>query len=298
MAIVDLLGHVVKLAVRRLGPPGAFLAFDPDDKATILVPKLDVPEGTKEGDELEVFIYLDSEDRPIATTAEPKITLGEVAFLKVTDQTEFGSFVDWGLMKELLVPLGEQTRAMELGARYPVGVILDATGRLAGTMRVSEMLKEKVVFTQDEWVVGEAWRKEPEIGLFVIVEQRSVGLVPREEPQSLSIGESARFRVTNVLPDGKIELSLRGAKHEELDNDADKILSVLQKPDAPKVGDHSDPEEIRIVFGLSKKAFKRGVGRLLQRKAATIDENRFVVLASVTSSGSAKEDQRKKTKPA
>jgi uncharacterized protein len=278
MAIVDLLGHVVKLPVRRLGPPGAFLAFDPEDKATILVPKLEVPEGTKEGDELEVFVYLDSEDRPIATTGEPKITLGEVSFLKVTDMTDFGSFVDWGLMKELLVPLAEQTKKMELGARYPIGVIIDDTGRLAGTMRVSEMLKEKVVFKQDEWVMGEAWRKEPEIGLFVIVEQRSVGLVPHEEPHELAIGDSARFRVTNVLPDGKIELSLRAPAHIELEKDADKILSILGRADPPKLGDHSSPDEIREHLGLSKKAFKRAVGRLLQNKRVTIDENRVVVL--------------------
>lgn len=278
MAIVDLLGHVVTLPVRRMGPPGAFLAPDPDDKATILLPTREVPEGTKEGDEIEVFVYLDSEDRPIATSGEPKITLGEVAFLKVTDMTDFGSFVDWGLLKELLVPLGEQTKPMELGARYPIGVILDDTGRLAGTMRVSEMLKEKVVFTQDEWTVGEVWRKEPEIGVFVIIEQRSVGLVPRDEPVPLSIGDAARFRVTNVLPDGKVELSLRGAAHEELENDAEKILEVLSRPDAQKVGDHSDPEEIRLLFGLSKKAFKRGVGRLLQRGDVSIDENRQVAL--------------------
>ena len=287
MAIVDLLGHVVKLPVRRMGPPGAFLAPDPDDKATILVPKLEVPPGTKEGDELEVFVYLDSEDRPIATTAEPKITLGEVSFLKVTDITPFGAFVDWGLMKELLVPPGEQTRPMELGARYPIGVILDDTGRLAGTMRVTEMLREKVVFAQDEWVMGEAWRKEPLIGLFVIIEQRSVGLVPREEPHELSIGDSARFRVTNVLPDGKIELSLRGPAHEELEKDAEKILNVLRRPDPPKLGDQSTPDEIRETFGLSKKAFKRAVGRLLQQKKVTIDENRYVVLT-----------QRKNVKPA
>jgi uncharacterized protein len=199
--------------------------------------------------------------------------------LKVTDITEFGAFVDWGLMKELLVPLAEQTRPMELGARYPIGVILDDTGRLAGTMRVSEMLKEKVIFNQDEWVMGEAWRKEPLIGLFVIVEQRSVGLVPREEPHELSIGDAARFRVTNILPDGKIELSLRGPAHQELEKDAEKILSVLGRADPPKLGDHSSPDEIREHFGLSKKAFKRAVGRLLQNKQVTIDENRFVVLS-------------------
>jgi predicted RNA-binding protein (virulence factor B family) len=134
---------------------------------------------------------------------------------------------------------------------------------------------------QDEWVDGEAWRNDPEIGLFVIVERAFVGLVPIGEPHSLSRGEAARFRVSNVLPDGKIELSLRGHAHEELANDAKKILDVLTRPGGPKnIGDKSSPDEIRDVFGLSKKAFKRAVGRLLKERAVSIGEDgRLVVIA-------------------
>jgi uncharacterized protein len=279
----DLLGHVVTLPIRRFGPPGAFLALDAldaDDRRSnapvLLLPGSEVPEGAKEGDELEVFVYLDSEDRPIATAGAPKLALGQVAFLAVTDVTPFGAFVDWGLPKELLVPHAEQTRDMRVGQRHPVGLFVDASGRLAGTMRVSELLREKGEFELDEWIEGEAWRKEPGLGVFVIIERRFVGLVPASEPHALSRGEAARFRVANVLPDGKIELSLRGHAHEEVENDAQKILFTLGQPGTPKVGDRSSPEQIRVLFGLSKKAFKRAVGRLLKERAVALDGEGFL----------------------
>jgi uncharacterized protein len=280
----DLLGRVVTLPIRRFGPPGAFLALDVSNASdgrpnapVLLLPGSEVPEGAKEGDELDVFVYLDSEDRPIATARAPKLALGEVAFVAVTDVTPFGAFVDWGLPKELLVPHAEQTRDMRVGQRHPVGLFVDDTGRLAGTMRVSEMLREKREFQLDEWVPGEAWRNEPGLGVFVIVERRYVGLVPASEPHTLSRGEAARFRVASVLPDGKIELSLRGHAHEEIDKDAQKILSTLARPSPPSVGDRSSPEEIRALFGLSKKAFKRAVGRLLKERAVALSNDGFLV---------------------
>lgn len=282
--IGDLLGRVVTLRVRRFGPPGAFLALDSDDAdgnrpgaPVLLLPSGEVPQGTKEGDELDVFVYLDSEDRPIATARAPKITLGQVAFLDVTDVAPFGAFVDWGLLKELLVPRAEQTREMRVGQRHPIGLYVDDSGRLAGTMRVSEMLHATGEFEQDEWVEGEAWRNEPGLGVFVIVERRFVGLVPEGEPHTLSRGQAARFRVSNVLPDGKIELSLRGHAHEEVEKDAQRILETLARANAPKVGDRSSPEEIRALFGLSKKAFKRAVGRLLKERAVVIGSEGFLV---------------------
>jgi uncharacterized protein len=280
MQLPELLGRVVPLTVRRFGPPGAFLAVDakdPDPNApTILLPRNDVTQAMTEDSEIEVFVYLDSEDRPIATTRTPKLTLGRVAFLPVTDVAPFGAFVDWGLRKELLVPRVLQTRDMHVGERHPVGLFVDDTGRLAGTMRVSEMLSEGGDFELDEWVAGEAWRKDPELGVFVILEQRFVGLVPASEPANLERGEPARFRVANILADGKVELSLRGHAHEEVDADAQQILQRICQPGASKVGDRSSPDEIRELFGLSKKAFKRAVGRLLKQRAVTIDSEGYL----------------------
>ncbi|WP_235880257.1 S1 RNA-binding domain-containing protein [Polyangium aurulentum] len=281
MSYDDLLGRFVTLPVRRLGPPGAFLAVDSTDPRpnapVLLLPRSEVPEGTKEGDELDVFVYLDSEERPTATLRSPKITLDEVAFLEVKDVTRYGAFFDWGLLKELLVPYGEQTRDLRVGERHPVGLFLDDRGRLAGTMRVSELLRDRGDYDLDEWIEGEAWRNDPEIGLFVILERRTVGLLPAYEPHGLSRGEKARFRVANILPDGNIELSLRGHAHEEIENDAARVLAVIGRPGAPRVGDRSSPEQIRSMFQLSKKAFKRAVGHLLKQGAVTIDPQGLLV---------------------
>ncbi|MDF2696456.1 MAG: binding domain protein [Labilithrix sp.] len=282
MSIDELIGHHATLTIRRFGPPGALLAVD--ERSEVLLIGSEIPEGAKVGDEVDVFVYLDSEARPIATTRVAKLELGEVAFLEVTELTRYGAFVDWGMAKELLVPFAEQTADMRPGSRYAIGLYMDDSGRLAGTMRVSEMLRsggsEDVEWKEDEWVAGEAWRNEPEIGLFVIVERAFVGLVPRTEPHSLSRGEAARFRVTNILPDGKIELSLRGHAHEELESDATAILEALSRPKAPKIGDKSSPDEIREAFGISKKAFKRAVGRLLKEHAVEIGPDGMLVVAS------------------
>jgi predicted RNA-binding protein (virulence factor B family) len=277
----DLLGRSERLVIRRIGAHGAFLAIDADDErpgaATVLLPGGELPEGAQPGDELDVFVYLDSEDRPIATTREPKLELGEVSFLQVTACTSFGAFVDWGLLKELLVPFAEQTKDLRPGDVHPIGLYIDNSQRLAGTMRISEMLDTGADFELDEWVEGEAWRKDPEIGLFVIVERRAVGLLPVGEPHNLSRGQAARFRVSRKLDGGKIELSLRGRAHEELAGDAQKILELLSRPGAERVGDASSPEEIRQLFGMSKKAFKRAVGSLLKRGQIRIDVAGFVV---------------------
>ena len=200
-----------------------------------------------------------SESR-LAATPTASLAIGQVAFLRVTQCTPIGAFVDWGLAKELLVPFAEQTTEMRAGERYAIGLYLDKSGRHAGTMRVAEMLSSgdgKGDFQLDEWVEGEAWRSEPDIGLFVIVQKAFVGLVPKSEPQALSRGEAARFRVSNVLPDGKIELSLRGHAHQELEADSRHILDVLARDASLRIGDKSPPEAIRAAFGLSKKAFKR-----------------------------------------
>jgi predicted RNA-binding protein (virulence factor B family) len=281
MTFDDILGHTVTLTIRRFGSAGAFLAVDASDLSpnapTLLLIGREIPEGAKVGDELSVFVYLDSQARPIATTRAAKLELGQVAFLEVTDITSFGAFVDWGPEKELLVPFSEQTADMRVGGRYFVGLYLDETRRLAGTMKVGEMLgKVKGEFKLDEWVQGEAWRSDPELGLFVIVEREFVGLVPASEPHTLTRGQAASFRVASVLPDGKIELTLRGHAHEEMERDAQKILDTLSRAGAPRIGDRSSPDEIRTRFGLSKKAFKRAVGRLLKQRAVIIGEDGFL----------------------
>ena len=263
------------MVVRRFTPSGAFLADRENvsaDAPCLLLIGSEIPEGCQVGQELDVFVYLDSEDRPIATTRTPKLSLGEVTFLRVTACTSFGAFVDWGLAKELLVPFAEQTKELHVGSREPVGLYLDSSGRLAGTLRVAELLDlEAHDFEEDTWVEGEAWRNDPEVGLFAILERRFLGRVPASEPHRLTRGQAAQFRVSHILPDGKVELSLRGHAHEELEHDAETVLRIVTRPGAALVGDHSSPEQLRELFGLSKKAFKRAAGRLLKQRLLELD---------------------------
>ncbi|MDP8999785.1 MAG: S1-like domain-containing RNA-binding protein [Myxococcota bacterium] len=286
-SVEDLLGRFATVTIRRLGAKGAWLALSAHDEGGSLpLAKSEVPEGAKEGDTLHVFVHLDGESRPIATTRTPKLERGQVVFLDVTACTSFGAFVDWGLPKELLVPFAEQIVELRPGQRHAIGLYVDKNGRLAGTTRVSETLtRGRVQARADEWVDGEAWRNDPDIGLFVIVERSFVGLVPASEPHTMKCGDAARFRVSNVLADGKVELSLRGHAHEELEQDARNVFEILARPGAPRIGDRSSPEEVRAVFGLSKKAFKRAVGRLLKQRAMLVDADGFLVRASPDATG-------------
>lgn len=214
---------------------------------------------------------------PPHESSEPDLEPGDVAFLSVTALTPIGAFVDWGLPKELLVPFAEQTHDLEVGERLPIGVFVDNSGRFAGTMKVRELLTSQGEFELDEWISGEAWRKEPGVGVFVIVERRFLGLLPESEPHSLQRGQAAAFRVARILRDGKIELSLRAQVQEQLEHDAQHVLATLQQPSAPKLSDHAHPDRIREALGLSKKAFKRAVGRLLKDGLVHLDDRGNVV---------------------
>ena len=289
MIIDELLGRRVTLEIRALTAAGAVLA-DPeathhrgdgdgaDAGAPLVLPAREVPRGARAGDEVTVFVGLDSDDRPSATTAMPHIAVGEVAFLEITDVTRIGAFADNGVGKDVLVPFAQQGRPLHVGEREAIGLYVDKSGRLAGTTFVGPMLGHPGRrFALDAWVEGEAWRHDPEVGLFVIVERAFIGLVPASEPHALRRGERARFRVAHGLPDGKIVLSLRDHAHKELEADAARILARLRAPSPPRVGDRSDPDELRAAFGLSKKAFKRAVGRLLKARAVEIDAAGHVV---------------------
>ncbi|MEO6775067.1 MAG: S1-like domain-containing RNA-binding protein, partial [Kofleriaceae bacterium] len=253
MPIEDALGRRMDLAILRIAEPGAFLG-----DLEVLLPTRELPAGARAGDVVPVFIYLDSDDRPIATTHPPLLARDEVAFLAITAVTPIGAFADWGLGKELLIPFAEQARELSVGERHPIGLYLDKSGRLAGTMFVSDMLAARPRRAQlNEWIEGVAWRNDPDIGLFAILERSFIGLVPASEPHQLARGEPAKFRVAHVQPDGKLVLSLREQAYKARASDGEAILVVLSGPNPPRIGDRSDPETIRALFGLSKKAFKR-----------------------------------------
>lgn len=243
------------------------------------LPGSQLPDGTKVGSLLNVFVYND-DDKLLASVARPRLCLHEVAFLTIKDATHFGVFAEWGIDKDLLIPRAEQTGPLELGDRVPIGLIIDASGRLAGTMRVSEMLSTPVHARTDTWLTGEVWRKETRLGTFIILEKRYVGLLPAHEPHRLQRGDVAQFRVANVLEDGKVVLSLRRQAMDERESDAAIVLKVLRAQPRDRVGDHSSPAQIRDVFGMSKKAFKRAVGLLLKDGKIEFDNDGSVRLVT------------------
>lgn len=283
MSLSALYGQYATLTVTRLLSQGAYLALpnalEPETDE-VLLPSTELPDNLKTGDALKVFIYLDSEDRPTGTLLTPKLAKGEVGFLKVKDITSFGAFFDWGLLKDLYVPLAEQTKILRIGESYPVYVYVDRTGRLAGTMKISEHLSDTGPFKKDQWVTGECWRKHPDFGMFVILEKQYAGLLPPHEYNPLKIGEKANFRIALIHEDGKLMLSLRKPAYQEIDSDAALILSALKAPNAPKIGDSLSPERIKNLFGISKKAFKRAVGNLLKQSLVSINPEGYLVLLS------------------
>jgi predicted RNA-binding protein (virulence factor B family) len=282
MRIVDLLGRCHSLLVVEETPHGLLLEVPAAAHAasglTLLLPGNEIPKGTRVGDSLEVFVYRDSEDRPIATIHPPKLQLGEVAFLSVSDITPIGAFAAWGPGKELLIPFAEQTCELFPGEAHPFGLLLDRRNRLCGTMRVRELLTDPDCVQVGDWLDGEAYRNEPELGLFVILKRRFLGLVPAGEPHGLQRGQAASFRVTQISSQGKLALSLRKPIAQQLDVDAELVLAKLSGRNPPRVGDDSSPEEIRRLFGLSKKAFKRAVGRLLKQGVVRSNVGTFEVV--------------------
>lgn len=258
------LGEKQVLTVVKVVDFGVYLG---DDTQRVLLPKKQVPEGIEPGDPVEVFLYKDSSDRLIATTNEPKLTLGKLAVLDVVDVGRVGAFLDWGLEKDLLLPFREQTSRVSKGDRCLVSLYIDKSQRLCATMRIYPLLRTDSPYKRNDMVKGTVYEISSEYGAFVAVDNQFSALIPRSETAGrLEPGQEIEARVTAVKADGKLDLSVRGRIPEQMDADAQMILKKLEANGGVlPFTDKSDPEEIRREFGISKAAFKRGVGRLLKQ---------------------------------
>lgn len=245
----------------------------PEDR--ILLPKKQVPEGTKTGDTLDVFIYRDSDDRLIATTADPKIHLHEVAMLEVKQVTRIGAFLDWGLEKDLLLPFHEQTKKVAEGEQVLVALYVDKSSRLAATMYVYDYLKTDSPYKKGDVVKGYIYQKAKNFGTFVAVDGKYSGMVSRQEPSgNLCVGQTKEFRVSHVKDDGKLDLSAREVSYVQMNEDAEKVYAKIGKNFGGTLpfDDKADPERIREVFGISKNAFKRAVGHLYKERRVSLKD--------------------------
>ena len=266
------LGKIQALKVVRKVDFGVYLGTQDDQ---VLLPKNEVPQGTNTGDDIEVFICRDSQDRLIATIHKPIAQVGEVARMKVNEVTKYGAFLDWGLGKDLFLPYREQTVNVQAGDEVLAGVYIDKSNRLCATMKVYNYLKSDCAYQQEDTITGTVYNINPRYGAFVAVDDMYHGLVEQKEmTTALRVGQQVEARVKNVRADGKLELSLRKKAYMQIDEDAEKIFRYMQK-NGGQLGytDKAQPELIRRDFQMSKSEFKRAIGRLLKERRVYIGEN-------------------------
>ena len=275
MALENGLGKKQHLMAVKKVDFGMYLGTE-DDK--VLLPKRQVPEGLEIGDPVEVFLYKDSQDRLIATTNEPKIVLGEVKVLKVADTVRIGAFLDWGLEKDLLLPFKEQTAKLKKGDECLVSLYVDKSGRLCATMKVYDKLRTDSPYKKDDRVQGIVYEKSANFGCFVAVDDMYSALIPKKELyKELRVGERIEARVTEVKPDGKLNLDVREKINVQMEIDAKAILELIDEYNGKlPFSDKADPEFIKEETGLSKAAFKRAVGRLLKEGKIAITSDSIV----------------------
>ncbi len=268
------LGASYTLEVSKLMDFGVYL--NARNLGSVLLPNKHAPAGLSPGDSVRVFLYLDSEDRPVATTQRPLAKVGQFAYLKVQACTDVGAFLDWGLDKDVLVPFSEQHRPMEAGRSYLVYLYLnEADGRITASSKIDRFLDDDA---PHEFKAKQAVKliiaNSTELGFKAIINHSHWGVLYKNDVhQRLSFGQSINGYIRRVRPDGKIDLTLQGGQ-ETRDKYATIIENYLidQGGFAP-VHDKSDPQLIAKLFGMSKGAFKKTIGGLYKQRIIDIEEN-------------------------
>ncbi len=272
------IGNYNTLRVARKVDFGLYLATDDDRE--ILIPSRYVPEDTQIGDEIEVFVYTDSEDRLIATTETPFAVVGEFAFLQVRDVNAIGAFLDWGLPKNLLVPFSEQKSKMQRGGIYPVYVYLDdATKRVTASAKLDRFLGNVIPDYATGAAVTALVMEHTPIGYKVIVDNLHRGMIYDNEIfQPLEIEQTVTAYVKAIRPDGKIDLTLSDKAPRRVGALAHRILdAAIHAGGSLAMGDHSSPDEIRSKFQCSKKDFKKAIGQLYKEGKITISDDGIAI---------------------
>ncbi|MBL7005381.1 MAG: GntR family transcriptional regulator [Gammaproteobacteria bacterium] len=269
------IGKIATLKVIKKVDFGYYV--DAGEFGEVLLPNKHAPKEVEFGDELEVFLYLDSDERPIATTQKPKVQVGEVAYLKCNDINKVGAFLDWGLDKDLLVPYSEQHKPFEVDKSYIVVVYRgDHDGRIVASSKVDKYIEDvdDDQLFRPQQQVDLIIANSTELGFKAIINNTHWGVLYENEVfQRLSFGQSKKGFIKFIRPDGKIDLSLQGGK-ETRDKYSKIVLIYLQKQGgfAP-VHDKSDPRLISNLFGMSKKAFKKTIGGLYKERIISIEKD-------------------------
>ena len=275
------LGEKQQLEIVKKVDFGVYLAEEGmGQEERVLLPAKQVPEGSRVGDILEVFLYRDSQDRLIATTRQPALVLGQTAELTVVQTGRIGAFLDWGLEKDLLLPFKEQKKKVNTGDKVLVSLYIDKSKRLCATMNVYPNLRTDSPYQKDDRVRGRVYEISDNFGAFVAVDNQYSGLIPKRELYGrVELGEDVEARVVKVHEDGKLELSIREKAYIQMEKDAQELLSLLeQKGGRLPFNDKSSPEVIRQNTGMSKNEFKRAVGNLLKAGKIEIAENAILMI--------------------
>lgn len=267
------IGKYNTLKIARSTAVGLYLT---DGTTDILLPNKYVPRQFEIGEEMTVFVYLDQEERPVATTLEPYIYLEEFALLRVNHINNYGAFMDMGLEKDLFVPYREQARPMEKGKRYLVFMYLDhETNRLAGSSKLNQFLDNEKLTVAESDEVSLIVSHITDMGINVIINTRHKGLLYKNEVfRELRTGDRVTGYIKAIRPDNKIDVTLQKPGIESIEPNAEKILDELREGRGfLRLNDDSDPEDIKAILQMSKKSFKKAIGTLYKQKLIEIKED-------------------------
>lgn len=268
------IGKYNDMKINKILNFGAYL--DAGDTDEILLPLHKLPENAESGDVIRVFVYKDSENRPIATTDHPKIQLNQFAFLEVKDVNKYGAFLDWGIENQLLVPFREQKEEMEAGKRYVVMMYLDRiSDRLVATTKVDKHLESQPEEMEEGQEVDVLVYDETDLGYNVIVDHKYQGLVYGNEVfHEVNIGDEYPGYVKKIRDDGNIDISLRKTGIEGLQDNSKRIYQALRESHGfLPLNDKSSPNAIRDILQMSKKTFKRSIGMLYKQRIIEITDD-------------------------
>jgi len=269
------IGHFNDLNVLAVSAKGARLDGGP--LGELRLPAAELPVGCAPGSTLRVFLYLDAEQRPAATTATPAAQVGEVGFLKVVSTNDAGAFLAWGLPKDLLLPWNEvkreQKRLVAAGRKLLVAVFLAEDGRIAASSRLDEFLVDAAEGLREGDPVDILVAESTDLGLRVVVNHRFWGLVHQNEVfGTLARGHRQTGYVKALRPDGKLNIALSAPGYAKVDAVAQGILQVLaRKGGFLAVSDQTPPEQIHQLFGISKRVFKQTIGALYRDRKIQIE---------------------------
>ncbi|HET8837669.1 MAG TPA: S1-like domain-containing RNA-binding protein [Flavobacteriaceae bacterium] len=255
------------LTIDRDTPPGLFLKDDEGNE--VLLPNKYKPENFEIGDEIDVFVYLDHEERPVATTLKPFVKLDEFGYLRCAETTDLGAFLDWGLEKHLFVPFMEQAYKMKKGEWYLIFCYLDLdTNRLVASSKVNSFLDNSEITVEPFEKVDLIVTNKTDLGFNVIVNKLHQGLIYNDEIfQKLQTGDRLTGIVKKIRSDGKIDIGLQRPGYRAIEPNAQRILTELELNNGfLPLHDKSSPEEIYNALEMSKKSFKKAVGTLYKKR--------------------------------